>query len=121
MASPASVDEYLAALPDDRRLVLEGLRQTIRTAAPDAIETIAYQMPAFRLDGRFFVSYAAFKNHYSLFPASQAVLDALGDEVTPYMAGQGTFRFPAGQPIPLSTVTKIIKVRLVEHAARDAR
>ena len=117
MTTPATVEEYLAALPDDRREVLEGLRRTIRAAAPDAIETIAYQMPAFRLDGRFFVSYAAFKNHYSLFPASRAVVTALGDEVAPFVAGQGTFRFPAGRPIPLSTVTRIIEVRLVEHAA----
>ena len=119
MASPASVDEYLAALPDDRRAVLEGLRRTIREAAPEAVESIAYQMPAFRLAGQFFVSYAAFKNHYSLFPASAAVVAALKEEVAPYLAGQGTFRFPAGQPIPLGTVTKIVQARLVEHASRD--
>lgn len=119
MATPESVDEYLAALPEDRRAALEGLRRTIREAAPGAVETIAYQMPAFRLAGRFFVSYAAFKNHYSLFPASDAVVTALGADVAPYLAGQGTFRFPAGQAIPLGTVTKIIEVRLVEHAARD--
>ena len=121
MASWASVDEYLAALPEPRRAVLEQVRQTIRSAAPDATETIAYDMPAYHLGGRFLVSYAAFKHHYSLFPASAAVIDALGDEVTPYVAGKGTIRFPASAPIPAALVAKVVDVRLAELGARERR
>ena len=113
-AKPTSVEAYLADLPDDRRAVVEELRQTIRAAAPSATESIAYDMPAFRLDGRFLVSYAAFKHHYSLFPASGAVIDALGDDLTPYMAGKGTIRFPADRPIPVPLVTQVVKLRLIE-------
>ena len=120
MATPTSVDEYLAALPDDRRVALEGLRRTIRAAAPNATESIAYNMPAFRSHGgQFLVSYAAYKAHYSLFPASDAVIEALGDEVGPYLAGKGTFRFQADQAIPLETVTKIVAIRLAENAAHE--
>jgi uncharacterized protein YdhG (YjbR/CyaY superfamily) len=118
MASEATVDEYLAALPEERRAVLERLRQTIKAAAPKATETIAYQMPAFRMDGRFLVSYAAFKHHYSLFPASHAVVEALGDEVKPYLSGKGTMRFRADEPIPVATVRKVVEIRLSESAAQ---
>jgi uncharacterized protein YdhG (YjbR/CyaY superfamily) len=98
---------------------MEGLRRTIKAAAPEATEVIAYKMPAFRSHGgQFLVSYAAYKAHYSLFPASGAVIEALGDELTRYLAGKGTIRFPADEPIPLATVTKIVKVRLAENAAR---
>lgn len=121
MAAPTSVDDYLAALPDERRAALEGLGQTIRAAAPEATETISYQMPTFKSHGRFLVSYAAFKNHYSLFPASEAVVDALGDELTPYLAGKGTIRFSAEDPIPSGVVTKIVKVRFAENAAVAGR
>ena len=115
LATPTSVEAYLADLPDDRRAVLEELRQTIKAAAPEAVETIAYQMPALRSPGGgFLVSYAAFKHHYSLFPASEAVIEALGYELTPYLAGRGTIRFPAAGPIPLPLVTKVVKVRLAE-------
>ena len=76
-------------------------------------------MPALRLDGHFLVSYAAFKGHYSLFPASQVVVDALGDELTPHLSGKGTIRFPADRPIPLELVAKIVQVRVEE--LRDAR
>ena len=78
-------------------------------------------MPAFRTHGQFLVSYAAFKRHYSLFPASEAVVEALGDELTPYLAGKGTIRFPADAPIPVDTVTKIVKIRLAENAAHAGR
>ena len=67
------------------------------------------------------MSYAAFKNHYSLFPASGAVVEALGEELTPYVAGKGTIRFPADKPIPAALVTKIVKVRLAENEARSRR
>jgi len=121
MAAPSSVEDYLAAFPHERRAALEELRQTIKAAAPDATETIAYQMPAFRNGGQFLVSYAAFKAHNSLFPASGAVIEALGDELTPYLAGKGTIRFPADRPLPAALVTKIVKVRLDENAARSRR
>jgi uncharacterized protein YdhG (YjbR/CyaY superfamily) len=122
MAPPSTVEEYLASLPDDRRAAVRQLRETIRAAAPDATETIAYSMPAFRSHGgQFLVSFAAFKAHYSLFPASDAVIEELGDEVAPYLAGKGTIRFPANEPLPLSTVSKIVKIRLTETAARERR
>ena len=121
MAAPTRVEKYLAALPDDRRAAVEELRQTIKAAAPEATETIAYQMPAFRTHGQFLVSYAAYKAHYSLFPASEAVVEALGEEVTPYLAGKGTIRFRADAAIPVATVTKIVKVRLEENAERTRR
>ena len=120
-ATWATVDAYLAAQPDDRRAVLEALRQTIRAAAPDAIESIAYDMPAFRLNDTFLVSYAAFKNHYSLFPASAAIIAALGDEIPPYLVGQGTIRFPTNAPIPSGLVTRVVRVRLDEVGARKSR
>jgi uncharacterized protein YdhG (YjbR/CyaY superfamily) len=119
MAGPTSVDEYLAALPEGRRAALEELRETVNAAAPEATETIAYQMPALRVNGRFLVSYAAYKDHYSLFPASQAVVEALGDELTPYLSGKGTIRFQADKPIPVALVRRIVRARIKEaNAAR---
>jgi uncharacterized protein YdhG (YjbR/CyaY superfamily) len=117
MVTPSSVDAYLAALTPDRRARLAALRRTIIGAAPGATETIAYQMPALRLDGRFFMSYAAFKVHDSLFPASDAVVAGLGRELEPYLAGKGTIRFPVSEPIPIDLVARIVAIRLVEHAA----
>jgi uncharacterized protein YdhG (YjbR/CyaY superfamily) len=122
MVAPMNVDDYLAALPADRRATLEDLRQAIRAAAPDAAESIAYDMPAFRSHGgQFLVSYAAYKRHNSLFPASAAVVAALGEEVAPYLAGKGTLHFPVGSPVPTALVTKIVKVRLAEVGARERR
>src|SRR5216117_1995498 len=100
MAAPSSVEDYLAALPEAQRAALEKLRKTIRAAAPEATEAISYQMPAFKMHGRFLVSYAAFKDHCSLFPASYAVMETLGEELKPYFSGRGTLRFTPEKPIP---------------------
>ena len=121
MPDPATVDEYLAGLPADRRGPMEDLRRTIRAAAPDATEVITYKMPGFKRNGRFLVSYDAFKQHYSLFPSSDPIIDALGDRVRPYVAGKGTLRFPADQPLPLDLITEIVKIRVAENdAEREA-
>lgn len=119
MAAPTTVEEYLAALSDERRAGVETLRQAVNAAAPEATETMAYGMPALRSHGgQFLVSYAAYKSHYSLFPASEAVIEAGGDELAPYLSGKGTIQFPAREPIPTALVTKVVKVRFAENAAR---
>ena len=122
MATPTTVDEYIAALPDDRRQAMELLRSTIKAAVPDAVEVISYKMPAFRSHGgQFLVSYDAFKAHYSLFPASDAVIAQCGEALTPYLSGKGTIRFPADEPIPVDLVTTILEVRWAENAAAERR
>lgn len=117
MAIPRSVDAYLAGLPEDQRAVLETIRKAITAAAPGATEVISYQMPAYKLDGRFLVSFAAFKDHCSLFPASGAVMEVLGKELEPYFSGKGTLRFTVDKPIPAAVVKKIVKTRIEENAA----
>ncbi len=122
MASFTTIEDYLASLPEERRVAVNQLRETISAAAPEATETIAYSMPAFRSHGgQFLVSFASYKAHYSLFPASEAVVEELGDELTPYLAGKGTIQFQADKPLPLATVSKIVKIRLAENAAHTRR
>ena len=121
MAAPTSVEDYLAALPAAERAALEKLRKTIKAAAPDATETISYQMPAFKEHGRFLVSYAAFKDHCSFFPASLAVIEAHKEELTPFVSGKGTLRFTPDEPIPAALVRKIVEARIAEIAARGRR
>ena len=117
MAKYASVDDYMANLPEDRRAVMEALRQMMAEAAPQATEAISYNMPALRLNGKFLISYEAFKNHYSVFPWTERMAAELGDELKPYMHGKGTLRFPAQEPIPTDLVARIVRIRLDEAPA----
>jgi uncharacterized protein YdhG (YjbR/CyaY superfamily) len=119
MAKHASVDDYMATLPEDRRAVMEQLRATVRAAAPDATEVISYNMPALKLNGRFLVSYEAFKHHYSIFPWTNEMVANLGDDVKPYAAGKGTLRFSAAEPISMDLVTRIVEFR-VREVTREA-
>jgi uncharacterized protein YdhG (YjbR/CyaY superfamily) len=121
MGNAANVDEYLAGLPDDRRAAMSVLRATINAAAPEATETIAYAMPALRSHGgQFLLSYDAYKKHYSLFPATDAMIAKLGEELAPFLSGRGTIRFPADRPVPTKLVTKIVRIRIAENAEREA-
>jgi uncharacterized protein YdhG (YjbR/CyaY superfamily) len=119
--TPKSVEEYFAALPPDQRAVLEKLRTTIQAAAPKATETISYQMPAFKYKGLGLVCYAAFTNHYSLFPMSLQVFEDYAKELEPYRSGRGTIRFTTEEPLSTALVRKIVQARLAEIAARKSR
>jgi uncharacterized protein YdhG (YjbR/CyaY superfamily) len=121
MAKPKSVDEYLDSLPDWSRAALQRLRKQIQAAAPHATEVISYQMPAFRDGDRLLVSYAAFKDHCSLFPMSKALIRDNIDQLEPFVSGQGTLRFTRERPLPAAAVKRIVKARLQENAARRRR
>ena len=120
MAKYQDVDEYMAQLPDDRRAVMEQLRTAIRAASPTATEVISYNMPAFRLNGRFLVSYEAFKHHYSIFPWSDEMLKELGEPLRSHAVGKGTIRFSADEPIPPELVTAIVEFRNRQVEAESA-
>ena len=113
---PKSVDDYLAAVPNDARKTLEKLRQVIKSAAPKATEVISYQMPAFKHHGML-VFYAAFKDHCSLFPGS-SVMEAFKDDLKSYETSKGTIRFPINKPLPAALVKKLVKARVAENEKR---
>jgi uncharacterized protein YdhG (YjbR/CyaY superfamily) len=113
----ATIDEYLAGLPEDKRVALEWLRQQIRAVVPDATEIMSYGLPTFKLDGRWFVAFGATKQHCSFY-AGGAPLEALAGELAGYRLWKGTINFPPGQPLPAELVKKLVEVRLAEHRAR---
>jgi uncharacterized protein YdhG (YjbR/CyaY superfamily) len=114
-AKVATIDEYLAALSDDKRAALEKLRQTIRRAAPGAEEVISYRLPAFRLNGML-VAFGATANHCAFFPMSGSMVATFKDDLKDFDTSKGTIRFQPDKPLPVSLVRKIVKARIAENA-----
>ena len=112
-----TIDEYLAGLSDDKRVVLERLRVTIRAAAPGAEEFISYSLPAFRFDGKPLVAFGATSKHCAFYPMSGTMVDAFREELKNYATSKGTIRFPAARPLPAALVRKLVKARIAENAA----
>ena len=92
---------------------------TIRTAAPDAEETISYQMPTFTLKGNYLVYFAAYKKHIGFYPAPIGNAE-FKEALSVYAAGKGTVKFPLDKPIPFDLISKIVKFRVKENLARAA-
>ena len=122
----ASVDEYIASQPETAQRVLKRVRSIIRKAVPDAQETISYGIPTYKLDGRYVLYFAGWKQHYSVYPSTDRLVAAFKNDLAPYeVSGKGTIRFPLSEPIPVKLIEGIAKFRareVVEHqkAARAA-
>jgi uncharacterized protein YdhG (YjbR/CyaY superfamily) len=113
---PQTIDEYLAALPADKRAALEKLRRVIRAAAPKGEECISYQLPAFRLGGRMLVAFGATANHCAFYPMSSSTVEAYKDELKAYDTSKGTIRFQADNPLPANLVRRLVRARIAENA-----
>ena len=115
-APPATIDEYLSRVSDDKRAALEQLRKAILGVIPLAEECISYQMPAFRYDGRVLVYFAAAANHCAFYPGG--MVNDFKDELAAYETSKGTIRFQPERPLPASLVQKIVKARVAQNAAK---
>lgn len=119
-AKPKTIDEYLAALSDDKRAALAKLRKTIRAAAPKAEECISYQVAAFRQNGML-VGFGAATNHCAFYLMSASTVAAHKDELKGYDTSKSTIRFQADKTLPVALVRKLVKARIAQNVGRRGK
>jgi uncharacterized protein YdhG (YjbR/CyaY superfamily) len=112
----ASFNEYMQALPEKERIVLEELRNAVRSMVPDAEEVISYGIPTFKCNGKL-IGFAAFKNHCSLFPLNSTLTTELSEHLKDYKTSPGTIQFTVDKPLPVSLIKKIVMARMRENEA----
>jgi uncharacterized protein YdhG (YjbR/CyaY superfamily) len=113
---PKNIDEYISWFSPEVQAVLEKIRSTIRNAAPDAQETISYNIPTFWLNGAL-VHFAAFKKHIGFYPPARG--DArLEKAISTYAGEKGNLQFPLDQPIPYDLIERIVKLRVKQNSSK---
>ena len=116
--APKRIDEYIAGFPHDVQKILESIRTTIKKAAPDAEETIKYQIPTFVLNGNL-VHFGAFKKHVGFYPTPSGI-EEFKDELAEYEGAKGSVQFPFEKPMPFGLISKIVKFRVKETREKAA-
>ena len=114
-----SIDEYIATFPEETQKILQEVRLTIRAAAPEAGEKISYGIPTFTLNNTYLIYFAGWKNHISIYPVPSGS-EAFNQQVSKYMAGKGTLKFPLDRPLPLKLIARIVKYRVAENLKQTA-
>ena len=114
-----SVDEYIGTHPERVQAILQRVRGAIRKGVPDAEEGISYRIPVYKLGGRAAIYFAGWKEHYSLYPANGALVEAFEDELARYEVSKGTIRFPLSAPVPVRLIERIARFRAREELARQ--
>ncbi len=111
MSKPQTVDDYLAAFGGDTRSRLDAMRDAIRAAAPDAEESIAYGMPAYKLDKKPLVYFAGYAGHVGFY-ATPNGHEAFADEFAAFKQGKGSVQFPHTAQLPLDLVRRVVEFRI---------
>jgi uncharacterized protein YdhG (YjbR/CyaY superfamily) len=111
--NPRTIDEYLAAVDPKKRAALEKLRKAIKAAAPKVEECISYQIPAFRLEGKFLVGFGAAAKHCAFYPGASPIQVHKRD-LASYDTSKGTIRFKPDKPLPAALVRRLVKTRIAE-------
>ncbi|MEH7417244.1 DUF1801 domain-containing protein [Neobacillus drentensis] len=111
-----TVDEYIKQFPAEVQDTLQKLRVVIKNAAPEAVETISYQMPAFSLNGAL-VYFAAWKNHIGFYPTSSG-MNAFKEELSEFKGTKSSIHFPIKAPLPNELISKIVKFRVEENTMK---
>ncbi|HAY33634.1 MAG TPA: DUF1801 domain-containing protein [Ignavibacteria bacterium] len=114
MKKPADIDAYISGFPEDVRTKLNKLRETFRKAAPGAAEVISYGIPAYKMNGKDIIYFAAFKNHIGIYPAPR-VVEEFKKELVEYKGGKGTVQFPLEKELPLGLISRIVKFKVKEN------
>ena len=115
-----TIDEYIHTFPIPVQEILQQIRAIIRKKAPDAVETISYQIPTFKLNGKYLVYFAGWKDHVSLYPLPHGN-DAFRQEIAPYITGKGTAQFSLAKPIPYDIIEKIVAQHLAERTPPESK
>ena len=111
-----SIDEYIAGFPNEVQGILQRIRKTIKKAAPDAEETINYQIPTFTLKGNL-VHFAAYAKHVGFYPTPTGI-EKFKNELSAYEGAKGSVKFPLDKAIPFDLITKIVRFRVKENLER---
>jgi uncharacterized protein YdhG (YjbR/CyaY superfamily) len=115
--TPADVAAYIAGFPRPVQAILKQVRGIVRKAVPGAEESISYQIPTYKLNGRPMIYFAAFKEHYSIYPSNTRLVAAFKDKLERYEKSKGTIRFPLSEPVPVRLIEAIVKFRAKEVEA----
>ncbi len=111
--TPKNIDEYIKTQPPSVQPLLQQIRQAIHEAAPEAEETISYQMPAFKQNGTL-VYFAVFKDHLSFFPTGRGV-EAFKNRLGGYKTSKGTIQLPLDKPLPIDLIKEIVCFKVKEN------
>lgn len=114
-----SVDEYIASQPEAVKATLAAVRTAIQRALPKAEETISYKIPAYKLHGEAVLYFAAWKRHFSLYPAGARLVAAFQDELGSARVVKSTLRFALFEPVPVKLIERIARFRAKEVASRE--
>jgi len=111
------IEAYIQNFPDNVQDILRKIRNLIKENAPGAAEQVAYRMPAYKLNKKPLVYFAAFKQHIGLF-ATPSAHSEFKEELSKYKHGKGSVQFPLNQPIPYDLIERIVKFRVAENNSR---
>ena len=114
-STPKDMDEYIAGFAPSTQHALNEIRETIKRLIPEAEETISYAIPCVKLEGKYLVYFAGYKNHIGIYPVPTKDATFDKDFAGYKTSGKGALQLPLDKPMPLELIAKIVRFRVKEN------
>lgn len=114
------IDQYISGFPQEVQKILSQIRSIIKSAAPEAVESITYGMPAYKTNSKPLVYFAGYENHIGFY-ATPTGHEQFASELSQYKQGKGSVQFPLNQPIPFDLIKRIVEFRVSENSSKKKK
>lgn len=115
-----SIDEYIAACPEQSQSYVQKIREIVKSVAPKAKEKISYQIACFELNGKNLIHFAGWKKHVSMYPIPAGTKE-FTKEISKYADGKGTIKFMLDKPLPIKLIRQVVKFRVIDNLASEKK
>ncbi len=113
------IETYINQTPLEIQPLLRRVRQLVLEVDPELTQTLSYQMPTFKKNGRAVFHFAAQKNHLGIYP-TPAAIEQFTARLAGYKTSKGAIQIPYTLALDEELIQDLVRANLKDLENRKS-